>query len=105
MPLFQSIGWEIMRKTIETMPFARTRPAMRVMLAMAFLLVLIIGLVLFIGTEHTEIYFAWTMPSFITAAFLGAAYLAAGVLELLCSRERVWANGRIAVPAVMVFTT
>ena len=46
---------------------------MRAMLAIAFLLVLIIGLVLFIGTEQTEIYFAWTIPSFITAGFLGAA--------------------------------
>ena len=56
------------------------------------LVVLIIGLVLFIGTEQTEIYFVWSIPSFITAGFLGSTYLAASVLELLCARERVRAE-------------
>jgi hypothetical protein len=77
---------------------------MRVMLFVAFLLVLSAGSSLFILTSQTETYFAWTIPSLMTAATFGAAYLAAGVLELLASRQRVWTNARIAVPAVFVFS-
>ena len=35
---------------------------------------------------------------------MGAAYLAAFVLEFLGARETIWARARVAVPAVLVFT-
>ena len=40
----------------------------------------------------------------LTAAFLGAAYLSAFVIEFLSARETLWARARIAVPAVLLFT-
>jgi len=40
----------------------------------------------------------------LTAAFLGAAYWASGVMEWLAARERLWVRARIAVPSVLTFT-
>ena len=93
-----------MKNPVETAQIKVTRPSMRTMLAVAFALVITIGGSLFFFSEQTETYFAWTIPSFVTAAFLGSAYLAAGLLEVLCARERLWSHSRIAVPAVVVFT-
>lgn len=82
-----------------------TIPAMRALLYLASVLVLIIGLSLFFLSDNTAEYFAWTIGVPLQAAFLGASYLTAFVLEFLSARERVWARARIAVPAVLVFTT
>lgn len=82
-----------------------THPGMRLMLLVASALVFTIGISLFVLTEQTEQYFAWTIASPLTAAFLGAAYWASAVLEYMASRERLWANARVAVPAVLLFTT
>jgi len=85
-----------------------TRPvttAMQRMLLIASVLVFIAGFQVFVLTEHTDRFFAWTIGFPLSAAFLGAGYWAAGVLELLVSREHHWANARPAVPAVWVFTT
>jgi hypothetical protein len=82
----------------------QTLAGMRLMLFVAFLLVLSVGSSLFILTGQTETYFAWSIPSQLMAATFGASYLASGVLELLASRQRAWANARIAVPAVFVFS-
>jgi len=68
-------------------------------------LVFLAGFQLFILTEQTDKYFAWTIAPAITAAFLGAAYWASVAVELIAARERLWANARIAVPAVWLFTT
>lgn len=54
-------------------------------------------------SDQTEHYFAWTIASPLTAAFLGAAYWASAVLELMAARERAWSHGRVAVPAVLLF--
>jgi hypothetical protein len=78
---------------------------MRRMLLIASVLVCIAGFQVFVLTEHTDRFFAWTIGFPLTAAFLGAGYWAAGLLEYLASRERVWANARPAVPAVWIFTT
>lgn len=75
------------------------------MLLVASILVFLAGVPLFLGTEQTDLYFAWTVKPPITAAFLGAAYWAAFVLELSAARERVWSRARVAVPAVLIFTT
>lgn len=80
-------------------------PGMQRMLLVASGLVFTIGIPLFVLSEQTERYFAWTIASPLTAAFLGAAYWASAVLELMAARERAWSSGRIAVPAVLLFTT
>jgi hypothetical protein len=78
--------------------------AMRRMLWVASVLVFIAGAQLLILTEDTDTFFAWTIEPPLTAAFLGGCYWSAGILEYMASRERVWANARIAVPAVLLFT-
>ncbi len=75
---------------------------MRVTLAISGAMTTIAGAQLFIGSEHTDHYFAWTIKSPLTAAFLGAAYWAALVLVALAARERIWANARVAVVAAVV---
>ena len=58
----------------------------------------------FIFTGHTSTYFAWTIVNPLAAAFLGGGYWASVSLEALAGRQPLWANARIAVPAVFVFT-
>ena len=82
-----------------------TRPATRALLMAGTVLVVAAGLSLFVLTEHTDRFFAWTIASPLTAAFLGAGYLGAACLDGWCSRKRVWAEARLPLPAVLVFTT
>jgi hypothetical protein len=77
---------------------------MQIMLLAASVLVFLIGIPLVLLTTQTESFFAWTIGSALTAAFLGGAYWSSGILELMASREHVWARARIAVPAVLLFT-
>src|SRR5258707_2712798 len=77
---------------------------MRRMLYVAAALVFLAGIPLFLLTEHTDRFFAWTIQSHLTAAFLGAAYWASFVLEILAARQRLWTRARSAVPAVLIFT-
>lgn len=78
---------------------------MQRLLFAASLLVLSAGILLYLLTDYTDTYFAWTITPPLTAAFLGAGYWASFLLELLSARERVWARARLAVPAILVFTT
>jgi hypothetical protein len=55
-------------------------------------------------SEKTDVYFSWTINPPLTAAFLGAGYLASFLLEFLSARQNVWARARPAVPGVWVFT-
>jgi hypothetical protein len=55
-------------------------------------------------SDHTETLFAWTVKPPLTAAFLGALYWAAGLLEFQAARSGTWAGGRIAVVGVLGFT-
>ncbi len=80
-------------------------PGMRWMLYIASGLVFIVGIQLFIGSEFTDRFFAWTVKPSLTAAFLGGAYWASFSLEWLAARQGIWARARIAVPAVLTFTT
>lgn len=73
---------------------------MQIMLLAASVLIFLIGIPLVLLATQTESYFAWTIGSALTAAFLGGAYWSSGVLELVASRENVWAHARVAVPAV-----
>jgi hypothetical protein len=77
---------------------------MRWLLYTAAVLVLLAGFQLFVFTGHTATYFAWTIANPLAAAFIGAAYWAAVVIEALAGRQLLWANARIAVPAVLAFT-
>lgn len=78
---------------------------MKWLLLAASILVFLAGLQLFILTENTDRYFAWTIDPPLTAAALGAAYWASSVMELSASRQPTWGRARIALPAVLVFTT
>jgi hypothetical protein len=78
---------------------------MRLILLAASILVLSAGLDLTLLTEQTATSFAWTIQSSLTAVFLGAGYLASFLLEFLAYREKTWANSRVAVPSVFLFTT
>ncbi len=84
-------------------PRASTQ-SMRLMLYIAGVLVFLIGIPLFLLTEQTQSYFAWTISSHLTAAFLGASYWSSCVLEIVAARQRLWASARVAVPAVLLFT-
>src|SRR5215469_6046562 len=79
-------------------------PAMRWLLFAAAVLVSLAGFQLFVLTEHTGTYFAWTIANPPAAAFLGASYWASLSIEAMAGRQTVWANARIAVPAVLVFS-
>jgi hypothetical protein len=79
-------------------------PGMRRLLVVASVLVLLAGFQLFVFTGKTGTFFPWTVASPLAAAFLGASYWAAVPIEALAGREQAWANARIAVPAVFVFT-
>ncbi len=82
-----------------------TMPAMGRFLVVASLLVLGIGTPLFLVPGETDTLFSWTVNPPLTAAFLGAAYWSAFLLEILAARQRIWARSRIAVPSVLLFTT
>ena len=77
---------------------------MRLILLAASILVLSAGVDLTLLTEQTATSFAWTIQSSITAAFLGAGDLVSFLLEFLAYRQKTWANARIAVPSVLIFT-
>lgn len=79
-------------------------PGMRRLLWIAGGLVVIVGVQLFILSEQTDRFFAWTIKNPLTAAFLGAAYWSAAVLEFTAARQTLWARARAAVPAVLLFT-
>lgn len=76
----------------------------RAILVAASVLVLGVGLPLYFLPHLTHLAFAWTIASPLMAGSLGAAYLAAGLFEALAARARLWAEARIAVPAVLIFT-
>lgn len=85
-------------------PIRALTAGMRRMLLVASGLVFTIGIPLYLLPERTERFFAWTINPPLTAAFLGGAYWASFLLEFLASRERRWADARVAVPAVFAFT-
>jgi len=79
--------------------------AQQAILYIASALVLIMGLILYFLSDNTATYFAWTIGVPLTAAFLGAGYLASFILEFMAAREQIWARSRVAVPTVLLFTS
>jgi len=65
------------------------------------LLSLMAGIQLFILSEKTDIYFAWTIQSSLTAATLGGFYFGSMTFGYLSARESTWSNVR--GPAVGLF--
>jgi hypothetical protein len=84
--------------------FRPLAPGLRWLLFTASVLVALAGIQLLMFTAHTAQYFAFTITNPLAAAFLGAGYWAAVPIEALAARQRRWANARISVPAVLVFT-
>jgi len=82
----------------------KTTLGIRIILYIASILVLSVGISLYFLSAKTDLYFSWTINPPLTAAFLGAGYLASFLLEFLSARERIWARARPAVPGVWVFT-
>ncbi|QOD02612.1 hypothetical protein [Pseudarthrobacter sp. BIM B-2242] len=80
------------------------RPGSQRTLFVAAALGLAVGSSLFLFTTQTDRFFAWTIQSALTAAFLGGSYLSAAVLFLMGGRERLWENARGALPGVIVFS-
>lgn len=80
------------------------RPGMRRLLILAGVLVTLAGIQLFVFSERTAEYFAWTIDPPLTAAFLGASYFASALFEFSAARQKLWADARISVPTVFVFT-
>jgi hypothetical protein len=89
----------------EAQPIQPIHSWMRAILYLAGALVFISGFQLFVLSDFTAQYFAWTVKPSLTAATLGAAYWASCVLEFAAARKRIWAHARIAVPAVLLFTS
>jgi hypothetical protein len=65
------------------------------------LLSLIAGVQLFVFTTRTELYFAWTIKSALTAATLGAFYFGTMTFGGLSARETRWAS--VQAPTVGLF--
>jgi hypothetical protein len=77
---------------------------MRALLVVFGVLTLLAVAALFVRPETTDRYFAWTIKPPLTAAFLGAAYLAGCTLVLLSLRAAAWAHARAGVVTILVFT-
>jgi hypothetical protein len=93
-------------REVSTAPreYASLLAGMRRLLLVAAVLVFLAGVQLYVFTGRTADYFAWTIATPLTAAFLGAAYWGSVVIEAIAARQRRWADARIAVPTVLVFT-
>jgi hypothetical protein len=68
-------------------------------------LAFVVGPLLLLFPARTDTLFAWTIQPPLTAAFLGAGYTMALVVEILAYRERVWARSRVFFSAILPFTT
>ncbi|MCJ7703378.1 MAG: hypothetical protein MUO62_17475, partial [Anaerolineales bacterium] len=89
---------------MDNIDLKKTTGGMRAILYIASFLVLAVGISLYLLSGKTEVYFSWTINPPLTAAFLGAGYLASFLLEFLSARESVWTRARPAVPGVWAFT-
>lgn len=77
---------------------------MRAVLAAFGVLTLLAVAALFVRPETTDRFFAWTIKPPLTAAFLGAAYLAGSTLVVLSLRAAAWVHARAAIVTILVFT-
>lgn len=80
-------------------------PGMRALLIAAATLVFLAGVQLMLFPLRTARYFAWTIQPPMTAVFLGGSYWSSLVFEWTAARRQRWADARIAVPTVFIFTS
>ena len=80
-------------------PFAR-----RFVSFVAAPLLFIAGIQLFVLSEHTDVYFAWTIASPLTAAFMGAGYWAALIAAYISLRQATSIALRVVGPASIAAT-
>ena len=83
----------------------RLTTAMRVVLVVFLVLAGLAFILLYLRSGHTAREFAWTIRPDITAAFLGAGYGAGCVLVAASLRRRPWAEVRVGIGIVLVFST
>lgn len=84
-----------------------TQPVLQLMhwwFLVDMVLVSIAGIQLFLFSEQTDQFFAWTIQSALTAAFLGAAYWCTLPMLWHSFYAREWSHARVAVPGVWLFT-
>ncbi len=79
------------------------RPMRAVLVAFGVLTFLAVAALL-VRPETTDRFFAWTIRPPLTAAFLGAAYLAGCTLVVLSLRATAWVYARAAIVTFTVFT-
>jgi hypothetical protein len=78
---------------------------MRLVFAIGSLLVAAAGTQLFVLTDHTQTFFAWTIDSGLSAAFLGAFYFTALALAAKSALQPGWDRARVGVFGVWLFVT
>lgn len=77
---------------------------MRALLVIFGVLTFLAVAALFVRPETTDQFFAWTIRPPLTAAFLGAAYLAGCTLVVLSLRAVAWVHARASIATILVFT-
>ena len=85
------------------MPVKQIHPWFRNSFHVGSLLSLVAGIQLFIFSEQTDIYFAWTIQSSLTAATLGGFYFGTMIFGYLAAREANWARVRGPATGLLVF--
>jgi hypothetical protein len=79
------------------------RPTRVLLVAFGVLTALAVA-ALFVRPETTDRFFAWTIKPPLTAAFLGAAYVAGCTLVVLSLRSSAWVHARAGIVTILVFT-
>jgi hypothetical protein len=82
----------------------RLSTAMRVVLVVFLVLAGLAFILLYLRSGHTDREFAWTIRPAITAAFLGGGYGAGCVLVAASLRRRPWAQVRVGIGVVLLFS-
>jgi hypothetical protein len=95
--------WELVIVTTAAPAVPVLRP-MRALLVVFGVLTALAVAALFVRPDTTDRYFAWTIQPPLTAAFLGAAYLAGCSLVLLSLQAEAWAHARAGVVTILAFT-
>jgi hypothetical protein len=75
----------------------------RLVFALGALLSLLAGIQLFVLPDHTEEYFAWTIGTRSSAAFLGAFYWGAAAVAVVSLRRAQWARARVGLYGLIAF--
>ena len=85
-------------------PTDDVRPGTRwLLIAFAVLTALAVNQLL-VFADVADRFWAWAIPTELTAAFLGAAYAAGFVLAVVALRQREWSRIRVPVITVTAFT-